>query len=262
MNPRDVFRYLLCCLFVVCLVTSCKEDSFAPRGDTALEQYFSLDLNRPAYYSVDSIVLRAIVGAIRYDTSRTEARETLVATFVGADGATVYRGERWVRRSEAEPFRFDQTFTLSRTAQAAIRSENNLTFTKLTLPLREGSSWDGNAAFDERRPVSVGGEFLDVYQGWDYRYTELNGQYLLANGETVDSVITVTQAEVLDNFIDLRVAYERYAPGLGMVERSIDARHTQCVSCCARNTAACDTLSWDEKAEKGYIIHELLIRRD
>ncbi|WP_420460689.1 hypothetical protein [Neolewinella sp.] len=249
-------------LLLLCLAGSCKEEVFTPEARPLLEQYFPLELNRPAYYQVDSVVLRAVVGGITYDSSRSEVRETLVETFTAADGTTVYRGERWVRRDDTQPFRFEQTFTVSRDARAATRSEGNLTFTKLTAPIREGSSWDGNAAFDERRSVRVGGEFLDVYQGWEYRYTDLDGLDTLKAGTELDSVVTVTQAEILDLLIDLRVAYERYAPGLGLVERFVDARHTQCISCCNRNTEACSPLPWDEKAEKGYIIREELIRRD
>ena len=249
-------------LILICLVGSCKEEVFTPAATTPLKEYFPLELNRPAYYRVDSVVLRAVVGGTAYDSSRSEARETLVETFTAADGSTIYRGERWVRRDESQPFRFERTFTVSRDSRSATRSEGNLTFIKLTTPLREGSSWDGNAAFDEKRSVRVGGEFLDVYNGWEYRYTDLDGLDTLVAGTEVDSVVTVTQAETRDLLIDLRVAYERYAPGLGLIERFIDARHTQCITCCNRNTEACSPLPWDEKAEKGYIIHEELIRRD
>ena len=249
-------------LVLLCLTESCKEEVFTPEARPLLEQYFPLELNRPAYYQVDSVVLRAVVGGIAYDSSRSEARETLVETFTAADGTTVYRGERWVRPDGTQPFRFEQTFTVSRDARAATRSEGNLTFIKLTTPLREGSSWDGNAAFDEKRSVRVGGEFLDVYNGWEYRYSDLDGLDTLIMGTEVDSVVTVTQAEIRDLLIDLRIAYERYAPGLGLVERFVDARHTQCVTCCNRNTETCSPLPWDEKAEKGYIIREELIRRE
>ena len=259
LNPLATIILVLLCL----MAGSCREEVFMPEARPLLEQYFPLELNRPAYYRVDSVVLRAVVGGIAYDSSTSEARETLVETFVAADGTTVYRGERWVRRDDSQPFRFEQTFTVSRDARAAVRSENNLTFTKLTAPLREGSSWDGNAAFDTRRPVRVGGEFLDVYEGWMYRYTELEGTDTLLAGTELDSVVTVTQSEFQEDLlIDTRVAYERYAPGLGLVERYIDARHTQCIVCCNRNTTDCGPLPWDEKAEKGYIIHDQLIRRE
>ncbi|MEL6142637.1 MAG: hypothetical protein AAFU67_13590 [Bacteroidota bacterium] len=64
----------------------------------------------------------------------------------------------------------------------------------------------------------------------------------------------------VDNLIDFRLAYERYARGLGLVERFVDARHTQCQVCCNGDTGSCLDLSWDNKAEKGFILHERLIR--
>ncbi|THH41875.1 hypothetical protein [Neolewinella litorea] len=257
---RNILTLLFPTLLLL-LATGCEEEVLTPATGSALETYYPLELNRPAYYRVDSIVLTPTVSGIRYDTASLEARETLVETFVGADGATVYRGERWERADENQSYVFKQTFTVSRMGSAVVRSEDNLTFTKLVLPLREGVTWDGHAAFDATRDVSVGPEFLDVYNGWNYVYTTVGENLTLPTGLQLDSVVTVDQAAV-DNLIDLRTAYERYAPGLGLVERYIDARHTQCRDCCAGNTAECLDLPWDEKAEKGVILHQTLVRRD
>ena len=259
-NPVFPFPVVLCFL-VLMAAGGCDEEVLQPNINTDLARYYPLELNRPAYYQVDSIVLTNAVGGVRYDTARVEARETLMETFVGGDGQTVYRGERWERRDDAAPFTFKQTYTVSATSRAVTRSEDNLTFTKLVLPLREGNSWDGNAAFDETRSVAVGGEFLDVYNGWEYSYGSVSGTVTLMTGLAVDSVVVVEQADI-DNLIDLRAARESYAPGLGLVERYLDARHTQCVVCCNRETAPCLDLPWEEKAEKGYIIRQTLIRRD
>ncbi|MGB3798396.1 MAG: hypothetical protein WA952_01205 [Lewinella sp.] len=235
-------------------VASCEEETLEPLADK-LESYYPLELHRPVFYRVDSVVLRREVGGVRYDSTTTEARETLVETFTGADGSTYYRGERWERNNEFAPFRFKQTFTVNREGSAVIRSEDNLTFTKLVSPIREGTNWDGNAAFDSRRQVFVGGELLDVYDGWDYRYTNVDTSATLRTGAQVDSVVIVRQAAVFDNLVNYRNAYEWYAPGIGLVERFIDARYTQCLSECAGQ-------SWNEKSEKGYIIRQTFVRRD
>ncbi len=248
------------CLLVLGLALSiagCKEESLEPRADL-LEAYYPLELNRPSYYSVDSIVLVREVGGVRYDSSTTEARETLVETFVGADGGTYYRGERWERKNEFAPYRFKQTFTVTRTGTAIIRSEDNLTFTKLVAPVMEGVDWDGNRAFDTDREIFVGGELLDVYKGWNYRYTNTDTTVQLHTGIELDSVLTVRQAAVFDNQINYRHAYEWYAAGIGLVERFLDARHSQCIN----TQTNCADLSWNEKAEKGYIIRQTLVRRD
>ena len=251
-----LYPYLLsaiCSLFLL----ACEEEPLQPLPDN-LETYYPLELNRPAYYRVDSVVLVREVGGVRYDSTSSEARETLVETFVGADGVTYFRGERWERPNEFVPYRFKQTFTVHRSGQAVVRSEDNLTFTKLVSPIREGTNWDGNKAFNVGRQVPVGGELLAVYEGWDYRYTNTDTSLTLRTGRVVDSVLVVQQAAVFENRIDYRRAYEWYAPGLGLVERFIDARHSQCIN----TQTNCDELSWDEKAEKGYIIRQTLLRRD
>ncbi len=253
---------LLLSLLLVLTGSSCEEEVLQVLpASSDLEWYFPLELNRSSYYRVDSIVLISTVTGIRYDTASVEARETLMERYVGVDGQTIYRGERWERRDEASPYTFKQTFTLSTTARTATRSEDNLTFTKLVLPLREGNTWNGNAAFDEGRSVPVGGEFLDVYKGWQYTYRTVGSSATLSTGLRVDSLVVVEQAAV-DNLIDLRTARESYAPGLGLVDRFLDARHTQCKVCCGGDTAPCGDLPWDEKAEKGYIIRQTMIRRE
>ena len=246
--------FLLLAPFLTLL--ACENETAAPvdfSGDLA---YFPLVLDRPVFFDQDSIVLRATTRGTAYDTARAQVRETLVEQYVGADGQEIYRGERWQRANDAAPWRFVQSYTQSRTDRTAQRSEDNLSFTKLVFPIRADRRWDGNAAFDERTEVAVGGEFLDVYNYWDYRYTDspLDTTY---NGVAVQGVRTVRQAEE-NNSIEYRRAYERYAPGIGLVERFLDARHTQCVACCQRDFGQCNELPWGEKAEKGFILHQRL----
>lgn len=250
-------------LLVVILSAGCEDtvEELSPTV-TALERYYPLELNRPTFYQVDSIVLSNTVGGIRYDTSMLEVRETLVETFVGADGATLFRGERWEKPEGAQNFSFKQTFTVDRDNRSVTRNEDNLGFIKLVAPIRRGEEWDGNIGFDEDRSIAVGGEFLDVYRYWEYHYSNVDTSLTLRTGVSLDSVVVVTQAEETDNLIELRRAYEYYAPGIGLVERFIDARHTQYIVCCNRDPALGIDLSWDEKAEKGYIIRQTFLRQE
>lgn len=252
---------LVAMVYVLGTWTACEETPLEPLEDK-LETYYPLELDRPTYYRVDSVILVRTVNGVRYDSSSTEARETLVESFLGADGETYYRGERWERPNPSVPYRFKQTFTLSREGSSVVRSEDNLTFTKLVAPVREGVTWDGNRAFDVSREIFVGGELLEVYQWWDYRYTNSDTTVVLRTGVELDSVVTVQQAAVSDVLTDYRQAYEWYAPGIGLVERFLDARATQCVDCCDRDYAGCSALPWDEKSEKGYIIHQTFLSRD
>ncbi len=244
-------------LFLLLLLTACNDEAVTPVDNTDGEQYFPLVLNQPKFYAVDSITLFRVVSGIRYDTARLEARETLVETFTDAEGREWYRGERWERRDETQPWVFRQTYAVSRDDGAALRREDNLTFTKLIFPVRSGRRWDGHAAFDDSRELVVGGEFLDVYAMWNYRYGNVDTLRTLSTGLALPSVARVDQADT-DNLIDYRQAYEIYAPGLGLVERFLDARHTQCRVCCNGDTGPCLDLPWDEKAEKGFILRQVL----
>ena len=242
---RYTITCCFCCLF---LVLGCDEELAEPLTTADGAVFYPLELNRPLFYAVDSIVLFNEVSGVRYDTARLEARETLVETFLDAEGREWYRGERWERSGEDAPWRFRQTYAVSADDAGLLRREDNLTFRKLVFPLRQGLRWDGNTDFDEDRNFVVGGEFMMVYKFWEYEVTAL------APGETV----TIRQAEE-DNLIDYRDAYEVYRAGTGLTERFIDARSTQCVVCCDRDTGSCRDLPWDEKAEKGFILHQRLI---
>lgn len=251
--------FLLPLMYVLFLAASCEEETADPIDFSADLAYFPLQLNQPLYYAVDSIVLFNTVGGIVYDTAKLEVRETLVETFTGGDGATLYRGERWQRDDAGSPWIFSQTYTLRSENNTAIRSEDNLAFTKLVFPIRRGRSWDGNTAFDPTRDLVIGGEFVDVFNGWEYRYDTTESAVTLSTGLQFENTVLVAQAEV-ENLIDRRIAFERYAPGVGLIERFIDARATQCRSCCNLDFQRCNDLSWDEKAEKGFIIKQTLLR--
>ena len=248
---------LLPFLYTLFVAGACDTEPIAPIDTSADQAFFPLELNQPLFYELDSIVVFNTTGGIVYDTTRAEVRETLVEVFTENDGTETYRGERWQRADENSPWRFVQTYTVRRTATAAFREEDNLRFTKMIYPISENQSWDGNAAFDVQREVVVGGEFLDVFNGWAYRYETVNTPLMLTTGRSFATTVRINQAEV-DNLIDTRTAYEVYAPGVGLVERYLDARHTQCRVCCNNDTGACIDLPWDEKAEKGFILHQVL----
>lgn len=241
-------------LLVCCGWFACQEEAIQPPATDALDRYYPLALGQEATYAVDSILLIPEVGGIRYDTSLLTVREILVDTFTSASGQRWFRGERFEKDRTApdSDYQLTATFARGRTDRQALYRQDNLTFTALTLPARVGESWRG-FDFDEFRSFVVGGEFLDVYNGWQSRY-EATNETVEIEGRTYEEVLFVERANVTDNLIDLRTAYARYAPEVGLIESFVDARHTQCQVCCNGDTAPCFDLPWDEKAEKGFIL--------
>jgi hypothetical protein len=248
-------------LFALFLISACKEETAPPRDAEADLAYFPLELNQPKFFSLDSIVLFNTVRGIEYDTARLEVRETLVERFDAADGTETFRGERWDRRLPDGQWRFSKTFTMSRNSLRTTRAEDNLSFTKLVFPLTEGKRWDGHTAFDDSRTFVIGGEFIEIYQGWDYRYVSINDPIAAGSSAiNIEGAVLIEQ-DATDNLITQSIAYEIYAPGIGLVERFIDSRRTQCRICCnATDTERCSNLPWDEKAEKGFILKETFLR--
>jgi hypothetical protein len=254
MNSTTARFPLLALLSIALLVfTGCEEEVLEPQDFSADLDYFPLTVGQTDFYQLDSIVLFNTVGGVVYDTARLEVRETLVDTFRTPDGNLWYRGERSERYLGEMEWRPVQGYALSIQQNQAIRREDNLPFIKLVFPIREGQRWNGNVGFDEFREIPTGGEFLDVFAGWDYRYTEVGVVRDTLNLAFTESLL-MEQADI-DNLIDYRQAYERYAPGVGLIERFLDARHTQCRVCCNGDTQGCFDLSWDNKAEKGFIIY-------
>lgn len=247
-------------LLMVCLLTACKEETAPPRDLTADLSYFPLELDQPKFYALDSIVLFNTIRGIVYDTARLEVRETLVERFEAADGTETFRGERWDRRLPDGQWRFQQTFTMSRSSLRATRTEDNLSFTKLVFPLTEGKRWDGHTAFDDARSFVIGAEFVSIYQGWDYRYIPTTDAIAAGSSALNLEGAVLIEQDSTDNLITQSIAYEIYAPNIGLVERFIDARRTQCRTCCNVDTELCSNLAWDDKAEKGFILKETFIR--
>jgi len=209
---------------------------------------------------MDSIVIFNTVRGIVYDTARLRVRETLVERFVAPDGTETYRGERWDRRFPDGEWRFRQTFSMSRSNLRATRNEDNLSFTKMVFPPTEGKRWDGHTAFDDSREFVVGSEFVSIYQGWNYNYVSTDNGIAAGSAALAYEGAVLVEQDSTNNLITQSIAYEIYAPGIGLVERFIDARRTQCRACCNLDTEQCSNLPWDEKAEKGFILKETFIR--
>jgi len=179
---------------------------------------------------MDSIVLVPTVGGIRYDSTRLAVRELIADTIRDLNNLLWYRGERYDRPLDSLNWRFSQTFLLRRDQRRAYRQEDNLEFIKMVFPIETNERWDGNASFDENRIISVGGESVLLFQGWNYRYRDIHTTGDV-NGIPFDSLITVEGVD-FDEGLNRRLALETYAAGVGLVYREMEVFDTECRSCC------------------------------
>ena len=109
--------------------------------------------------------------------------------------------------------------------------------------------WNGNKFIDEGTVISVAGESVTIFKNWLYEYRG-TGESVEVGGQIYNDVVTVYQADE-ENLIELRLSYEQYARGIGMIYREMKILDTQCILPCEGET-------WEEKAEKGFIIRQTL----
>ncbi len=140
------------------------------------------------------------------------------------------------------------------------RTEENLQFIKMVFPLQEDTEWDGNAFINESTSIVVGGETIELFIDFEYKVLSINEEEEV-NGETFSDVITIQNADNFDplspaetqNKLERRMIIEKYAKDIGLIYRRHLIVDTQCLE------PACDDLSWEEKAEKGYSMEMFLV---
>ncbi len=235
-------------LSAIALLASCKTEPDDFDRDFGFG-YFPLKTGQSLIYRMDSTIYDP-TGDSLVSHSSYLLKETVVDSFVDLTGAIVYRIEQFQRAADSLPWQFNKIVTASITNNQAIRTEDNLRFIKLTFPLRKFNAWDGNAYFDPGTKVTVAGESIEMFKSWSYRVLDVD-QAEIIGGFALPQVATIENADS-ENLIELRIAYEKYARGIGLVYRELWILDTQCIE-------GCTGMSWNEKAEKGFILKQTLI---
>ena len=203
--------------------------------------YFPVKVGQYRTYSVDSIVF----GQNSMDTLSSQIKETIVEE-LGEGSDKKYRVLREWRRQDTDDWHTNTVWWIIKEDNRVIQTEENLKFIKLTFPLKLGTSWDGNAFFDDRTIVMVANENVAFFKEWEY---QVQGKGIrLVDGVTYD--MFMVQEANFETSIEIRKSEAVYAKGIGLVERTQQILDTQCITC---------TGSWAEKAEKGVILSQVLI---
>lgn len=239
--------FFLLGLFV--LLNACdKQDDFTT--DFKYE-YFPLEIGKYITYSVDSIIYSTFDGNISIDTGSYQIRETIVdSSRQNSIGKLVYEIERERRKDASEAWKIESVLVVHQAINRLEWTEDNRKFVKMVFPLKLGETWDGNQYFDETEPVSIKGEVIEMFKGWDYEITTIDESYTVSNFD-FDQTMVVSQANS-ENAIEYRYSTERYAKGIGLIEKEIKILDTQCITDCIGQ-------NWEEKAEKGFILKMRMI---
>ncbi len=242
------FSTLLGAFVLFLLFFSCKSENVTEEFpiDYGYE-YFPLEIGKYKDYQVDSILYDTTGMGVLTRDSRIYVREMIMDTLTDNLGRTQYRIERFEKKNLADQWEIKDVWTAVRTETQAERIEENLRFIKMVFPLERGAIFNGNAFIDEYSIISVEGEPLEVFKGWESEIDEV-GEATAIGNELYEEVTTIIQANS-ENAIELRSSFEQYANGIGLVykeQRILDSQNTS-------------PIPWEDKAQKGYILTQILI---
>jgi len=240
-----IAKILITSIFII-FISSCENKIEEYDSDQNGKLYFPLELGHKWSYQLDSIIYTK--KGTRLIERSYILNEEVIDVFTDNRGEKSYLIEQNILEND-QPYGTNLLYGFVDDIKA-VRTEGNLKFIKLTFPVSLNNSWDGNAMFDASNTiVKIGGEPINMYEWWNYRYTEINHIETI-NGINYTDVVTVTQVDS-DIPIEKRYAIEKYSKGTGLIYQKMIILNTQ----------KSDLVStpWEEKAEEGFILEKKLL---
>ena len=165
-------------------------------------------INQGEIKYVDDLEAAAIKLRQFIDRIRTAAYG--YSGFFDAEGEWAYRISRYRRLSDTLPWDFMNLWTAKITNTSAQRVEDNIRFVKLSFPINERKTWNGNA--------------FNYYIEEDYSYADIHQPFSLG-GFSFDSTVNVIQNDFTSN-VNRILKNEIYANHVGMVYKRQDSLNT------------------------------------
>ena len=164
-------------------------------------EFFPLEIGGYVIYEVEKINYPSNQPIIR---KNYQLKEEVVDTFTSASKVKLYVLERYVRIDETKNWEIDSVWAASRTNNQAIRQENNISFVRLSFPLKDKLIWNGN--------------FFNSNPREDYQIEDFN-KSLVINKLNMPKTLKVQQIND-SSLVRLTRRSEIYAENIGIV--SID----------------------------------------
>lgn len=185
------------------LIHSCKKDENINNAFIGY-QYFPTNVGHRLIYDVEELYADSTGPTGIFYDSTWQIMEVIESTFNDNQGRPSQRLERYKRLTDSDPWIIYKVWTSAITTNPTqgIKEEDNITYVKLSFPVEDGKTWNGNIY-----------NSLSSAQA-QYQYKDENVAYSL-NGLSFDSTLTVIQ-----NLEDIAIYYdlqeEKYATGVGM----------------------------------------------
>lgn len=153
-----------------------------------------------------------------FDTSTYQLRETIFDSIPSNDQVT-YLLKREIRSNENDKWENDSTWSVTRQVNYLSITENNIPFIKLTFPVKDKVSWDGN---------SLNSRNQSTYS------------YQAVDSAVIDSLkpkdhIRVIIENIEENVTGLDLRSETYAKGIGLVSKDYFTQSKCTASSCGED---------------------------
>jgi hypothetical protein len=204
-------RLIKVCAFLGLLVLGCTSRDIQPKGTGSA--YFPLKVGSSWTYDVSETSITQLGGQVN---TFYELRIEVIDSISSAEGIT-YVFKRTRRADPSMPWITIETWSARKDAFSAVLQEGNTPFVKLSFPLSDGKTWNGNAL------NSLGGK--DKCQNGNfacdnYEVTNLF-QRFEATGIAFDETVTVIENNDDDPIVMKDIRKSVYAKSVGLVYREV-----------------------------------------
>lgn len=207
-------KKLVFILTIAVIFSACKKKTNPETWVVSGYDYYPTTIGNFVVYDVDSIVYDEFTS----DTTHYKYRikEKLEEEFTDPENKAAIKIARYIKKFDATKPYDSIPWTIKDIWQANVSKTNvevveeNVRFTKLIFPVKEGATWDGNAK--------------NTIGQWDYTYSYIdNPEYV--NSIPFEKTLLVTQKN-FRTLISWQYYIEKYVTGVGLVYREIiDIKH-------------------------------------
>lgn len=163
--------------------------------------FFPVSIGQVRSYEVLEIHFQSGIG----DTMTYFLREALFDSIISEDGTVTYLIARAVS-NDTVTWESDSVWSVRKSADQVVVTENNVAFVKLTFPVKAGNFWDGNAA--------------NVRSIHTWRFEETGPFELLGSIVDGEEAIRVVMEDIPENIVNRDERSEVYVKGIGLVEKN------------------------------------------
>jgi hypothetical protein len=199
MKNRSILFFII--MLTGFLFSGCKKEKTLPPLDMG-HSYFPLAKDLKWIYQVDSIVIDDFTG--NTDTFQFLLKDSIVSVITDQGTDTVYQIEQYKKISDSTAWTYQKNYTLTRTHTRAEVNDENIRYVRMTFPVTEHATWNGNA-FN-----SLGEQI--------YQYNNI-AIYILPDETKVPAITVIQQNNI--NLIREEYASETYGKDFGLIKKEI-----------------------------------------